>query len=117
MRLPQTRSHPSSLYIRSVDLRLSLAPPVLHLTRYTPLPQHTLPFYHTVLAEHPLVCRLLFFQRRFFTLSETLELARDCFIVLCYRKRFNKHFLRFFVLLESDLSEALSIQRFCYKSP
>ena len=60
---------------------------------------------------------LLFFPRYPFALSETLELAREDFIVLCYRKHLDEHLLRLFIFLERNLNEALSIQRLCYSSP
>ena len=50
-------------------------------------------------------------------LSETLELAREDFIVLCYQKHLDEHLLRLFIFLERNLNEALSIQRLCYSSP
>ena len=69
------------------------------------------------LPKHFLVHSLLFFPLGPFALSETLELARDGFIVLCYRKCLDEYLLRLFIFLERNLSEALSIQRLCYSPP
>lgn len=69
------------------------------------------------LPKHFLVHSLLFFPLGPFALSETLELARYSFIVLCYRKCLDEHLLCLFIFLERDLSEALSIQRLCYSPP